>query len=73
MQSTLHNNSISLFPDLTGALGPLTKTRQSRVIFIYLMLYVLGAILVFEFPNSGFSAFGHSLAFPGQGSWEAGL
>ena len=67
MQSTLHNNSISLFPDLTGALGPLTKTRQSRVIFIYLMLYVLGAILVFGFPNRGFSAFGHSLAFPGSG------
>lgn len=67
MQSSLHHRNILLFPDLIGSIGPLTKTRQSRLILIYLFLYALAAFFVLVFPNSLFSGFGHSLAFPGSG------
>jgi len=67
MQSSLYYSNISLFPILEDALGPLTQTRQSRIILIYLSLYILAAFLVLMFPNSLFSGFGHSLAFPGSG------
>ena len=67
MQSILHHNSISVFPDLKTSLGPKTRFRQSRIIVIYLMLYVIAAILVLGFPNSQFAAFGHSLVLPGSG------
>ena len=67
MQSTLQHNIIAFFPDLNSSIGPLTKTRQARVILIYMMLYFLGALLLICLPNSEFSAFGHSLVFPGLG------
>jgi len=67
MQSTLQTNTTSLFPDVKRSIGPLTKLRQSRIIFIYLMLYTIGVMFVLAFPNSGLSAFGHSLALPGSG------
>jgi len=67
MQSALQHNTISSFPNLDSSIGPLTKTRQARVILIYLMLYSLGVLLVISFPNCPFSAFGHSLVFPGLG------
>jgi len=67
MQSALQHNTTSFFPDLTTPIGPLTKTRQARVILIYLMLYSFGAVLIMSLPHSEYSAFGHSLVFPGSG------
>lgn len=67
MQSSLQYSNALCFPDLEGAIGPLTQARQSRVILMYLSLYAVAAGCVFVLPNSLFASVGHSLAFPGSG------
>jgi len=67
MQSILQNKTYLPFPTVTEATGPLTRTRQSRLLMIYALIYTLGALLVFALPHSGLSTFGHSLMLPGSG------
>ena len=67
MQSILQNKTYLPFPTVTEATGPLTRTRQSRLLMIYALIYTLGTLLLFTLPHSGLSAFGHSLMLPGSG------
>jgi len=67
MQSILHHQHLTLFPEVNLATGPLTRLRQLRMLLIYVGLYGVALLSVVTADNSVLSAIGHSLVFPGTG------
>jgi len=69
VQSNLRNtSSASLpFPTLSNVIGPKARLRQRSALRLYLLLWAIGAMLVFGTQSGSYHAFGFGLMAPGAG------